>query len=148
MKRKIQSFFTLFLGIVFSVCLFACKGKSGDLKAHVTMQTGALLVIEIDETDGEATLYDAMVYLREQGEIEFESTSSEYGEMLQSINGVANGAAYNPCWMTYTSDTDETYSSDAQTYVLAGETYRTCNFGMSFLTVKAGETYIWVLQSF
>ncbi|MBQ7924061.1 MAG: hypothetical protein IJ329_02005 [Clostridia bacterium] len=149
MKRKITVLFSLLLTLVCSaLCLFACGKADGNVQASVVESSETLLVIRVDETDGEATLYNAMQYLQEQGEITFESQSSTYGEMMKSINGKANGENDNPCWMSYTSDTDETLANTAWGYAYNGETLGSCNFGMSSMPVKAGCLYVWVYQGF
>ena len=149
MKRKFISIFTLFLSVVFSALfLFACEKDKGTVKASVVESSDTVLVIRIDETDGKATLLDAMKYLQDEGEITFESQTSTYGEMLKSINGKANGANDNPCWLSYTNDTDEAFSNLAWGYEHNGTTFGSCNFGMSTMTVKAGCLYLWAYQGF
>ena len=151
MKRKITSIFTLFLAVVFSALfLFACGKKGGGkVEASVVEANASLLVIRVDETEGETVLLDVMNFLKEEGKITFESESSQYGESIVSINGVKGGVTDNPCWMTYTSDTDEANASLAWGgYEYNGQMLGSCNFGMSSMPVKAGCIYVWTLVQF
>ncbi|MBE5745512.1 MAG: DUF4430 domain-containing protein [Clostridiales bacterium] len=147
MKRKFTIFLSFLCAVFCSVfCLFACEKSAGNVKASVVESSETLLVIRVDETDGEATLYDAMQYLQERGVITFETQSGAYGEMLKSINGKENGKNDNPCWLSYT--TDETRSNTAWGYDYQGKTLGSCNYGVSSLTVETGNLYVWVYQSF
>ena len=148
MKRKITVLFSLLFAVVFSaLCLFACGKSEGDVKATVVESSETLLVIRVDKTDGKATLYDAMKYLREEEEIDFESQSSTYGEMLKSINGKASDEGSGAYWMSYTSDAD--FSNAAWgSYHYGDKELGSCSIGMSSLTVKEGCLYVWVYQSF
>ena len=151
MKRKITSIFTLLLAVVFSALfLFACDKKGGGkVDASVVEQSESLLVIRVDELEGEATLLDVMNYLKDEEKITFVSESSKYGEAIISINGVKGGVTDNPCWMTYTSDTDEVNASLAWGgYEYQGQMLGSCNFGMSSMPVKAGCIYVWTLVQF
>ena len=154
MKRKIISIFTLLLAVVFSACfLLSCDKKEGNegvsVQAHVVERDETLLVIQVDKTEGEATLYDVMYYLKEEGDITFTSQSTQYGESIVSINRVKGGVMDNPCWLAYTSDTDEANASLAWGgYEYQGQMLGSCNFGMSSMPVKAGCLYIWALVQF
>ena len=149
MKRKTTIFIFLFLTFICTAfCLFACGKSEGRVKASVVESSETLLVIRIDETDGQATLLDAMKYLQAEEKITFESQTGMYGEMLKSINGKANGVNDNPCWLSYTTDTDEAFSNTAFGYEYKGEILGSCNFGVSSMTVKKDCLYVWVYQSF
>ncbi|MBE7085473.1 MAG: hypothetical protein E7368_05415 [Clostridiales bacterium] len=154
MKRKITSIFTLLLAVVFSAFfLLSCDKKEGNegvsVQAHVVERSETLLVIQVDKTEGEATLYDVMYYLKEEGKITFESQSSKYGQSIVSINRVKGGVMDNPCWLAYTSDTDEANASLAWGgYEYQGQMLGSCNFGMSSMPVKAGCLYVWALVQF
>ncbi len=148
MKRKITVLFSLLFAVVFSaLCLFACGKAEGDVKASVVESSETLLVIRVDKTDGKATLYDAMKYLRDEEEIDFETQSSTYGEMMTSINGKANDDGAGAYWMSYTSDAE--FSNAAWgTYNYDSKELGSCSVGISSLTVKESCLYVWAYQSF
>ena len=102
MKRKMYALFTLLLTVVMSVCMLAACDKEGSAKAEIVSKTDTMVVIKVNETEGFATLLDAMFYLQEEGELTFELT----GGMVSSIEGKANPADWSACWMLYTSDAE------------------------------------------
>ena len=83
MKRKIYSFLTLLYYVAISVfVLISC-----DQEKNVEP-----VCIRVENAVAEnVTLLDYMNDLREAGELEFESVTGLYGEMIKSINGTANG---------------------------------------------------------
>ena len=137
MKRKIYTFSTFFLALIFSaLCFVGCKQNKA--------VTGDYAVIVADDvTDGD-TLLDYMKELRDEGSLSFESTTGDYGEYVTSINGKAQSG--NSYWMLYTSDTD--YASNAYTVTYEGQTYGQATLGASSLPIKEGATYIWYYETF
>ncbi len=150
MKHKIATLFTLIITLICSAfCLFACEKQEGAVKASVVESNDTLLVIRIEETDGNATLYDVMKYLQDEGKITFESQSSTYGEMLEGINGKANDNGAGAYWMAYTTDTEEGFSNAAWgVYEYGGQTFNSNALGMSSMIVKKDCLYAWVYQSY
>ena len=102
MKRKTYALFTLLLTVIMSVCMLVACNKGGSAKAEIISKTDTMVVIKVNETEGFATLLDAMTYLKEEGELTFELT----GGMVSSIEGKANPADWSACWMLYTSDAE------------------------------------------
>ena len=91
------------------------------------------------------TLLDVMEDLKEEGTLTFEVANG----MIASINGKANSATYNPCWMLYTSDDDPAVSNSAWgTYEYEGKTLASAALGADSLPVKSGEIYVWVYVTF
>ena len=91
------------------------------------------------------TLLDVMEDLKEEGTLTFEVANG----MITSINGKANSATYNPCWMLYTSDDDPAVSNSAWgTYEYEGKTLASAALGADSLPVKSGEIYVWVYVTF
>ncbi len=128
MKRIV----TIFLTILCSFCLFACKEKEV-----------APVVIDLNEVTVEenAVLLDVMEDLQSRGELTF---AIENG-MVVAINGTKN--ATNAYWMLYTSDTDN--ANDAWgTYEYEGESLGSAVVGAATLEVKTGELYVWVYTKF
>ena len=144
MKRKLYSFFTLVCALIFTACLFVCCQKEeGGVKATVAQTTENLVVIQVDEVDGEATLLSVMESLQEKGELQFVIS----GGMVTEINGKINATDFSYCWMLYTSDAE--LSNDAWgTVSYEGKTYGSAIVGAETLTVSAGELYIWSYQGF
>ncbi len=144
MKRKITIFFSFLLALLFSaICFIACGTEEGDtdgVRATVVSSTQTQVVVFVDEAREDTTVYDVMCYLEGEEKLSFESTSSQYGEMMKSINGKANGLGDNPCWLLYTSDADETLVFNSAEYneEYEGEILYSCNFGMSTMPVKEG----------
>lgn len=88
-------------------------------------------------------LIDYMQTLKEKEGLEFAISDG----MITSINGIDNPADYSSCWMLYTSD-PELSNSAWGTVEYEGVEYGSAVSGAEALTVKAGQLYIWVYQSF
>jgi hypothetical protein len=109
----------------------------------VVEATADMLVIQVEEVEGEATLLSVMQTLQEEEKLSFEIVSG----MITGINGKSNAADYSSCWMLYTSDA-ELANSEWGTISYAGQTLGSAIVGADTLTVAAGAYYIWSYQSF
>ena len=144
MKRKINVIFTVLFTLIVSVCmLVGCQKEEGKAKATVLEKTEKMVVIQVDEVEGETTLLSVMRNLQAEGELSF----SIAGGMLTELNGIANDADYNPCWMLYTSDS-ELSNQEWGTVEYDGQVFGSAIIGVETLTVLSGEYYIWSYQSF
>lgn len=143
MKRKIYLLFTFLLTLVISVFAFASCNKEGEAKAEIVSKTESMVVIKVNETEGFATLLDAMEYLKNEGELTFELT----GGMVSSIEGKANPADWSACWMLYTSDA-EMANTEWGTITYDSNVYGSAILGAESLSVSVGEYYIWSYVSF
>lgn len=143
MKRKFYSIVTLFLTVVMSVCMFAACDKEGSAKAEVVSKTDTMVVIKVNETEGFATLLDAMTYLKEEGELSFTVS----GGMVSSVEGKENAADWSACWMLYTSDT-EMSNNEWGTITYEGNTYGSAILGAESLQVSVGEYYLLSYDTF
>ena len=143
MKRKFYSIVTLFLTVVMSVCMFAACDKEGSAKAEVVSKTDTMVVIKVNETEGFATLLDAMTYLKEEGELSFTVS----GGMVSSVEGKENAADWSACWMLYTSDT-EMSNKEWGTITYEGNTYGSAILGVESLQVSIGEYYLLSYDTF
>ena len=131
MKRKIISFFTLLLTVLFSaVAFFGCKED-----------TVEPVVIEIVECEADTTLLSYMTELESAGELDFELKDG----MITQMNGTANGT--NSYWMLYTSDTANA-NSEWGTYEYEGQTLGSATLGAESLIAVEGAVYVWVYQTF
>lgn len=120
--------------VVLSVVFFAC-GKSAD-------GVEPLAIIADDESAGK-TLLEVMSEKEENGAFSYKTKEG----MIVEINGVENDLDYNPCWMLYTSDEENSNTMWGE-YEYNGETLGSASVGAESLIVKSGETYVWVYQEF
>ena len=143
MKRKFYSIVTLFLTVVMSVCMFVACDKEGSAKAEVVAKTDTMVVIKVNETEGFATLLDAMTYLSEEGKLIFTVS----GGMVSSVEGKENAADWSACWMLYTSDA-EMSNKEWGTITYEGNTYGSAILGVESLQVSVGEYYLLSYDTF
>lgn len=117
-----------------SANVFSCSLQSA---------TETLVVIQIDETNSEETVLDAMDFLKENNQLSYEIKDG----MISSINGKKNAADFSSCWMLYT--TDEEMSNTAWgTVEYNGKTIASATLGAEALLVEAGELYVWAYATF
>ncbi len=140
MKRKLYSFLTLLCCAVAALfCWSSCNQE----------QPVEPVCIRVENEVAEGTtLLEYMNELRQAGELDFESVTGAYGEMITGINGTKNGVGDNPCWMLYTSDTSEGVSDLSYSYEYEGQTLGCAWLGVSAMPVKQGEIYVWVYTQF
>lgn len=143
MKRKIYLFVTFLLTLAISVFSLVACDKEGSAKAEIVSKTDTMVVIKVNETEGFATLLDAMEYLKSEGELTFEITDG----MVSSIEGKANPADWSACWMLYTSDA-EMSNTEWGTVTYDGNTYGSAILGAESLEVSAGAYYVWSYDTF
>lgn len=144
MKRKMYSFFTLLLAFVVSTCIFVgCQKDEGNIKALVLQTTENMVVIQVNEVEGEVTLLSVMENLQKDGKMEFCISSG----MVTEINSKTNAMDFSSCWMLYTSDI-ELSNAGWGTVSYEGQDYGSAIVGAETLTVISGGYYIWSYQSF
>ena len=135
------SFISFLALLVLSVCCMESCG-SDQVKATVVDHYDNLLAIKIDETDGKATLQDAMKNLQKADKIAYQTDATG---MITAIGGVENSA--NSYWMLYTTDA-EFSNAEWGTCSYAGKELQSAILGAASLVVKAGEIYVWSYQTF
>ena len=125
------------------VCVAVCACVFFGCKKGTVKLDGDYLLIVAGEVEENVTLENYMDSLQADGEFAYVKS----GGMVVSINGKQNDTDYNPCWMLYTSDSE---NSNAQwgSVEYQGKVYYSASLGMESLIVKAGETYIWWYQTF
>lgn len=143
MKRKMYALFTLLLSVLMSVCMLVACNKEGSAKAEIVSKTDTMVVMKVNETEGFATLLDAMNYLKDEGELTFELADG----MVSSMEGKANLADWSAGWMLYTSDA-EMSNTEWGTIIYEENTYGSAILGAEGLTVSAGEYYVWSYVTF
>ena len=143
MKRKLTTFITILL--VLCISLFAitgCDGEKSDVKAQILSSTQTTVVIKITQTDGKATLLDAMEYLKEQNQLTYQKDAQN---MIKAINGSQAGA--NSFWALYTSDS-EMANAEWGTFDYQGQILGSAIFGANDLEVIQNGVYVWDLTTF
>jgi hypothetical protein len=100
-------------------------------------------VIVADESAAGKTLLQVMSEKEEDGEFSYKIKDG----MIVEINGTENDLDYNPCWMLYTSDQENSNTAWGE-YEYNGETLGSASVGADSLIVKSGEVYVWVYQEF
>ena len=136
---------SILLGLATLICCLSrasCKEDNLVIKDSDTF----IVIKATQDSIGDKTdmkLIDYMQMLKADGKLEFEINNG----MITSINGYDNPADYSKCWMLYTSDS-ESSSTMYGTVEYDGTEYGSAMLGAESLTVKAGETYIWVFKSF
>ena len=130
-----------------AICLFsfaACGKSNGAGKTVASVvKAETLIVITVEEVDGEPTLLAVMQKLQADGQLTF---TADVTGMVTSIEGKENPADWSACWMLYTTDremADASYSIEWQ-----GESCGSAVVGAGALPVLAGESYIWSYQVF
>lgn len=139
MKHKTISFFAFLLSVTLLVCcLFSCGG--GKASATVAESGEELLVIQVEETDGKATLLDVMKALREGGDISFECDESGFVLSISGKSGESVGANSGKYWSLYVSD--ERYALDGE-FIWGEKVCYLAAEGARTMKVKAGHYYLW-----
>ena len=144
MKSAFKFFFTILFAVVASVStLVGCQKDEGNAKAVVVECTADMLVIQVEDVEGEVVLLSVMQTLQEEEKLSFEIV----GGMITEINGKANAVDYSSCWMLYTSDA-ELDNTEWGTLQYQGQTIGSAIVGADSLPVVAGAYYVWSYQSF
>ena len=133
-RKVMVSLLLVLTAALSSVWFFAC-GKSADGVEP--------LVIVADESAAGKTLLQVMSEKEEDEEFSYKIKDG----MIVEINGTENDLDYNPCWMLYTSDQENSNTAWGE-YEYNGETLGSASVGADSLIVKSGETYVWVYQEF
>ena len=133
----------LFGCLTFASCaLFGSENDGAAVQnAKVLAKSENLVVIQVLECQEGASVFDAMQFLKEKGELEFVSESSAYGESLLSLNGKDNPADWSYYWQFYVSD--ETQGNPDTTYVFEETTCYFAQKGISGITARKDGIYLW-----
>ena len=140
---------TKILSVLLAVLMLASAAMLSGCKSEplVIKDSETCIVIKTTEEalDGKTDmlLIDYMNDLVESGEL----TCTVSDGMVTSINGIENPADFSSCWMLYTSDTENANAAWG-TVEYEGVEYGSAISGAEMLTIKPGQLYIWVFQSF
>ncbi len=96
------------------------------------------------------TLFDYMLSLQEDGELQITYTNSTYGVYVTEINNLKEDSTNNKYWMFYTDDTDESYVNLTESFAIIykDKMYYALNYGIDSVNIKKGKTYICALITF
>ena len=136
--KRLRKFFVgvlLTATAVFTALFFYSCGKSADGVEPV-------VIIADANADGK-TLMSVMEEMEDAGELSYKVKDG----MIVEINGTENDIDYDPCWMLYTSDAENSSTAWGE-YEYEGQILGGANYGADSLIVKAGEIYVWVYQEF
>lgn len=134
-----------FLGMVLSVLLVmvnvcACAKSGVVAKAKVLEKSENLVVIQVEKCENGATVYNALVFLKEKGELAFTSENSTFGQSLLSLNGKDNPADWSSYWQFYTSNSEQ--GNPDKRKIFGENTVYYASVGISSATVQNGGIYL------
>ena len=138
MKRKYLFWISVLLVLVMAFCFVGC-GEEEPVETEIQ----PVVITVKDEVASGTTLLDVMEEMQKDGKLSFRISDG----MVVEINGVENDADYDPCWMVYTSDVENS-STAWGSYEYDGQTLGSANYGAGDLLVKKGCVYVWVYQGF
>ncbi len=126
-----------------SLCLAACSQRH-TAAYEVVVNRGEQFIFTATDVEGNVSLYDALVQLREEERVAFDGYTGDYGFTLTAVNGIENKADWSACWMIYTDLTEYggvIYATPEYTFTYGDKTYAQATYGASSLPVVAGYTY-------
>ena len=130
----------IFVALLVVLLLFTvgCQRKMAKVD---TLEEKVVITITGDVNE-DISLFDYMLQMKENGEIEFTYSNGQFGAYILSINDIT--AKTTEFWGLYTDD--EEFSSIEWGQVEYKEKiYASSSLGCEGLKVKKGKTYIWVL---
>lgn len=146
--KKFSCFTAILCAAVLALALFGCGEEKG--KVTILEKGEEFVVIEAKATSG--SLYDGLTYLKDNGELMFESTGSGVTLFLTSVNGYAADGAKNEFWGIYTSiaelDGVAYTTTEFGTYTYGGTVYNSASWGCAGLPLVEGEVYILAISAF
>lgn len=146
-KNKV-AFIAMVVMVALSMLLSACG--DGDAKAKLLKSDEQLIVIEAIATGG--SLEDALKELKSDGKIDYESSTSEYGAFLNSINGYVPDASKNEFCAIYTTLGEYegvSYSNvEFGVYEYDGKTCASASYGISGIPLVDGEIYVITISTY
>lgn len=149
MKRilRLLSFILIFTLIFFS---FNC-GEAKNAKASIVLQRESQIVVKIENTDNDVSLFEVLLTLQNESLIDIEYSQGPYGAYLTAVNGksemiiestMVSSRGYS--WLIYSTDRDTTFEEESIT--VDNKRYFQSAYGISSLKVKKGESYLLSLE--
>jgi hypothetical protein len=146
-----------------SAALFSCTScdffrsdnGEGENVYELIANTNELLIFKAQKTDGEHSVYDALVTLQSEEKITFDGYTGDYGFTPTEINGTKAADDWSTYWGVYTTldaYDGETYATEGYndyltgeyvdaTYTYEGVKYLYASYGVSGLPVIEGYSY-------
>ena len=140
MKKLTPVLAVLLIVVLAVVGYFVANGSA---KAEILKAEDGVLVFRINETIDNATVLDALAYLKQEGLITYTAQSSTYGAYITEINGVSEYGTFS--WMLYCNDASAStteYGSFTYDEIVLGS----CSYGASTQPVLKGCIYAIVLE--
>ncbi len=141
MRKRVVGFLGTLLAVLFvAVSVCACAKSGVVTSAKVLEKSENLVVIQVEKCENGATVYDALVFLKEKGALAFTSETSTFGQSLLSLNGKNNPADWSSYWQFYTGNLEQGNPDKSKTF---GEyTVYYASVGISSATVQNGGVYL------
>ncbi len=152
MKRMRNFFLTLsaVLVLTLSVVLGACGTSVKNASVTLLKNDEKTVVVRADKTDTTASLFDALVTLKDAGEMDFTYEDGQYGAYIQTVNGTT--VQGNEFWAVYTSLAEYegvVYSSvDYGMYDYEGAKLGSASVGVSSLPLVEEKIYVVTLETY
>lgn len=149
MKQR-RIFAASLIALCACLCLAACGGKAS---GYELLESGECIVaVKASETNEQVSLFDVLLRLREEGEIEFTYSDSEYGAYILSVNGYTPDVSKNEYWAVYTTlgEYKEVSYSSAEygTYDYNGTACASASYGVSGLPMVEGNVYLLAIGTY
>ena len=119
-----------------------CNKQVNTTKAEILLSNENLVVIKVIEASSSSTLMDAMNYLKQNGEMDFEVSLDG---MINSINGIKNAPDWSSFWAIYTSDA-EMSNLEWGTFEYNGKILGSAILGANTLIVQENFLYVWAFN--
>ncbi|MBS5842964.1 MAG: hypothetical protein KIC77_05720 [Clostridiales bacterium] len=148
-----KNFIVALNGVICVIMLFvfaACKNETSSDYSVILENMENLVVIEATKTDG--SLEDALKSLKENGELEYEGSTGDYGFYLTSVNGYIPDVQKNEYWALYSTLGEYegvTYSdTEFGQYEYNGKICAAASYGVSGMPLVEGELYVLAVSSY
>lgn len=130
------------------------SGEESTDDYEVIESDGEMFIFKALVGDGTDSMYDALTELQEEGYLTFDGYESDYGYYITKVNGTAEayGDTSMTYWAVYTDLTEYDGVTYAETtwgsYTYEGTEYAMANYGVSYLPVYAGYTYVLAVSTY
>ncbi len=131
--------------LLFSACDPQAPKDGAGSEYEVIVNRGKQFIFTATDVEGNVSLYDALVQLREEERVAFDGYTGDYGFTITAVNGIENTADWSSCWMIYTDLTEYEgvlyATTEYGTFTYGETTYAQASYGASSLPVIKGYTY-------
>ena len=144
--------------LIFVAAMLCFAVGCGTTKINITDETSIVFVATSStmEIDGNTTLEDYLVALRDAGDLSFEGDKGDFGLFITSMDGKANevisstlNSSEGYSWTVYidflTID-GVIYASDSETLIFNDKTLYKASYGVSAIPCLENHTYAFVYE--